>query len=353
MIQILSIYILYLLLVSAFGIFIYSYFTDNDITGLTLRDLLDQDFQNKEGYIFQKTDDPDLPYALNPNTSKIHEDIEYNINRDGLRDNEYKVEKNGSRIIFLGDSFTWGHNLPLNYTFVKILEKQLQQEYQNDNWEVMNFGISGYNTKMEVLLLEKKGLKYSPDIVIVMYDLNDPEGPVEGVSFGEDGYQITKKIRSFFQGQLSNQERKQIEAFLEEQNCYYELMNLKAVTGSDDFYCMIHHIPLFWDTVTESFEKLENLSKKHNFTVIVGILPVLLFPGCEIGWQIYPFEDTHELVANEVKKHDFYVLDLYPVLSEYPIPKLRVEPNDCHTSYYANQIIESNIKDYLEEKNLT
>ena len=45
-----------------------------------------------------------------------------------------------------------------------------------------------------------------------------------------------------------------------------------------------------------SFERLETLGKKHNFTVVVGILPSLIYK-----WDIYPFEDIHKFVSDEAK----------------------------------------------------
>ena len=151
-------------MISAVGVSIYSSFTgsessSNESLKSTLIDTLDPNFENIEGYIFQKVYDKDYPYALNPNTSKIYENIEYSINSDEFRDKEYTVEKNGSRIIFIGDSFTFGWRVQLNHTFVKILEERLQQDYPDDNWEVMNLGVAAYDTKWEVAFLEEKGLK--------------------------------------------------------------------------------------------------------------------------------------------------------------------------------------------------
>jgi len=343
------IYLLYLFIISAFGFLIYSYFTGNKHSELTLIDIFDPNFKNINDTIFQKTYNQTLPYILNPNTTKVHQEIPYSTNSYGFRDREYTIEKNTPRIIFLGDSFTFGYGLSSEQTFVKILENLLTNNYTNNNWEVMNFGISGYNTKWEVGLLEENGLKFSPDIVILMYYINDPDDDVENVSLGNNGMKITLKISNYFEGKLFNQtEKSEVEEFLIQQGIFNKFKSLKNTVCGYDYHCQIHYIPIFWNGVKDSFEKLDLLSKKYNFTVIVAILPNLNY----LPMENYQFKEIHSLVSEEVKKHNFYVLDFLPILSKYPVKKLKLSDLDAHTSYYANQIIAITLKNYLQEENL-
>lgn len=39
--------------------------------------------------------------------------------------------------------------------------------------DVLNLGVCGYNTEQELALLEEKGLKYNPDMVVLLYLYND------------------------------------------------------------------------------------------------------------------------------------------------------------------------------------
>lgn len=93
-----------------------------------------------------------------------------NHNSNGYRDTEHTYEKpeGVKRIAVLGDSFTWGFNVKVEDTFPKILEKKLGTGY-----EILSFGIPGYSTDQELIVLEKEALKYKPDVVILDLFLDD------------------------------------------------------------------------------------------------------------------------------------------------------------------------------------
>ena len=92
------------------------------------------------------------------------------INSKGLRDSEYDYEKPSGvkRILVLGDSFTWGYGVEKDEIFTERLEKMLGKGF-----EVINAGVSGYGTDQELLYLEKEGLKYNPDVILVAFASND------------------------------------------------------------------------------------------------------------------------------------------------------------------------------------
>jgi len=88
------------------------------------------------------------------------------INSKGLRDKEYDYYKpeGTKRIIVLGDSFAWGYGVEVRERFTEILKDKLPS-----NYEVINMGVSGYGTDQELLALETEGVKYHPDLVIIMF----------------------------------------------------------------------------------------------------------------------------------------------------------------------------------------
>ena len=90
------------------------------------------------------------------------------ITKDGLRDRERQIEKpeNTLRIAVFGDSCVEAVQVPLEQTFCKVLEKELAASGAK-KIEVINFGVGGYGTSNELLLLKFKGWRYSPDIVVL------------------------------------------------------------------------------------------------------------------------------------------------------------------------------------------
>ncbi len=118
-----------------------------------------------------------------PRVWDSRQSVTYSINAMGLRDrDDVTAEKapGSRRVVFLGDSVTFGLEVDLEETLVKQVEELTQGPHPV---ECLNLGVSGYSPLQEVALLEKKGLGLDPDLVVVCYNLNDP------VDFsGELGY---------------------------------------------------------------------------------------------------------------------------------------------------------------------
>lgn len=96
----------------------------------------------------------------------------YNTNSKGLRgaEHSYKKDSNTYRILILGDSFTDGYTVNFNDLFSEILlEKLNKTANKNNNFEVINTGVSGYSTDQEMLYFETEGFKYEPDLTVLMY----------------------------------------------------------------------------------------------------------------------------------------------------------------------------------------
>ncbi|MBD3155413.1 MAG: hypothetical protein GF368_02035 [Candidatus Aenigmarchaeota archaeon] len=122
---------------------------------------------------------PDLKRSMYPNITnlvKFSPEFSYNIstNSHGFRDTEHELEKsnNTCRVLFLGDSSTFGYTVERNESFVRLFEKKLEDSSEK-NVEVMNLGVGGFSTTEEYIVLEKYGIKYSPDVVIMVSTIGD------------------------------------------------------------------------------------------------------------------------------------------------------------------------------------
>ena len=83
------------------------------------------------------------------------ERIHVKINSKGLRDREYsyKKQKGVLRILILGDSFTEAFQVPLEHTFCKVLESELNKTQRK--FEVINGGFAGVGTDYELLFFRR------------------------------------------------------------------------------------------------------------------------------------------------------------------------------------------------------
>lgn len=125
---------------------------------------------------------PKMGYTVIPGLHRKIKGVEYSINSFGLRDNEYGFKHDNYRIIALGDSITMGYGVAFGDSYPKKLETLLNFN-DKKKVEILNFGVPGYNTKMEYLLLEEIGMRFNPDMVILMYSLNDIFSYPESILF--------------------------------------------------------------------------------------------------------------------------------------------------------------------------
>lgn len=95
------------------------------------------------------------------------------INSDGLRDRTHAKRKppNTLRIAVLGDSYTEAFQVPTDKTFWAILENKLSvcDSVAGRKVEVINFGVSGYGTAQELMMLRHRVWDYHPDIVLLAF----------------------------------------------------------------------------------------------------------------------------------------------------------------------------------------
>lgn len=95
------------------------------------------------------------------------------INSTGLRDREHALAKpsNSFRIAILGDSYTEAMQLPMEEAFEAVLERELNgcPSLNGRQPEVVNFGVSGYGTVQELLMLRLRVWPYDPDMVVLAF----------------------------------------------------------------------------------------------------------------------------------------------------------------------------------------
>lgn len=95
----------------------------------------------------------------------------HTINSDTLNDRlNYSTQKPDGvfRIITLGDSFTYGLHVNTRENWTELLEDKLNTlSCKNTNkFEVINLGVGGYDNQYSLERYRKRGIKYSPDLII-------------------------------------------------------------------------------------------------------------------------------------------------------------------------------------------
>lgn len=134
-----------------------------------------------EGLVFSTN--PKLRYTMKPNGRWLHHGTVININESGYRGKVIDPDDKPPdtiRIIVIGDSITLGLYLNEEDTYCRQLEDLLnEKKLFGKKWEVINFGVNGYNTVNEVELLKVNGMKYHPDLILLQYCYNDHDNKSE------------------------------------------------------------------------------------------------------------------------------------------------------------------------------
>lgn len=130
--------------------------------------------------IVRLSPNPRLIYDLTPDKKMRFGGRSLFINRHGCRDSgDYTVAKPDGvkRIIGIGDSGMFGWGVHQDEDYLSALESNLNVHSAGPRYEVLNMAVPGYNTQQEVETLRAKGLRFSPDIVIVGWCANDYDVP--------------------------------------------------------------------------------------------------------------------------------------------------------------------------------
>ncbi|MCA9424463.1 MAG: hypothetical protein KC994_05285 [Candidatus Omnitrophica bacterium] len=137
----------------------------------------------------ERTENEKMVFRLIPDTQFVTFGVPYRTNEYGFRDGP--VEEKGEktfRILCIGDSVTFGTGVKNEETFPNQLESMLG-ELVAEGWsvDVINAGISAFNTSNCLGLLQAHLEQFAPDIVVYTFVENDLD---DSLSPGIDGYLV-------------------------------------------------------------------------------------------------------------------------------------------------------------------
>jgi hypothetical protein len=134
---------------------------------------------NALGPMIRPSSNDKIAFELRPNLIGNYVGVEVRTNNVGFRDDSYAYEKTPGtiRIFGIGDSIMFGQGVEQEKTYMSVLESELNSRYNDRKWETINSGVPDYNTYIELETLADKGLRFSPDVVILGFCKNDYELP--------------------------------------------------------------------------------------------------------------------------------------------------------------------------------
>ncbi len=156
----------------------------------------------------------------------------------------YREKRDNQNIVVLGDSFTFAAGVLENASWPFFLNEII-------NSNVINLAIPGINTNISIERFAKLGVDYHPQIVIYQYSFND----------FQESYLLFSAI----------------EAVIDKINITHEdseyLFNSKFQNFYEDEIYPLNWRGIFNKSVLAPLIKLHNLSKNHNFEVLILTVP--------------------------------------------------------------------------------
>ncbi len=129
-------------------------------------------WQHRKGHgqIFEDTIfrfDPGLGWFPKPNYRS--DGVNTNIHgQRGVTDWPIERQSGVKRILCIGDSYTFGFQVRDEESFSEVLRSRYLP-----GAEVINWGVPGYGTDQQVLLFERDGVQFKPDIVLLGFYTRD------------------------------------------------------------------------------------------------------------------------------------------------------------------------------------
>lgn len=263
--------------------------------------------------------DPELIHTLKPNQRAFTHSFTVTTNSYGLRDGEFSLEPkaNTFRILCLGDSLTFGDGVRSEDTYPKQLEALLNADRPR-TYEVINGGVSAYDTWQEISYLKRDGWRFKPHLVVLGVYANDVVPRPKHVPQIIDSTGMPRKP-----GLLGLVPHKMVyglkksRLLLVLRDRFGKLMNRLSpsrefrhqsslLNGSSDAF-----VERGWSEIDRSFAELSDLSKKYGFGVII-----VIFPMAEQLMNNYPNASYPSKVKDIADKHNLRAIDMTPVFAK-------------------------------------
>ena len=266
-------------------------------------------------------------------------------NRHGLRGQaEVRVGKAPGtfRIACVGDSYTYGHGVDDDDTWPYQLSTLLRADADESSVEVINFGVSAYDTVQEVHQIRTKVLDFAPDLVLLGWFFNDTS--VHGGA-GADRREMPFLVRT-----LSRKNEGWIKE-LRDRSHFAELVCRRVYRHSFQQYFVATRTDTYdaetrgWQRATKALGNAKKLLDKRGVPFLLVLFPTLYRDGDHLGSH-----EAYEKVKAFCRDISLPTLDLEPEFLDEELSSLWVHYTDDHPNGAAYRIAADAIRTFLFEQ---
>jgi len=290
----------------------------------------------------RRSTNPRLTFELRPE-AVARAEVEYRVNALGLRGPETTIEKPAGvrRIAVLGDSIAFGYWVRDEQGFARQLERLLNDgRTSTDRVEVLNFGVPGYNLEQELEALRVKALLFEPDVVVVLFCLNDLQG-LFSYELGlvqersDRRRRLWGRVREWLVG------HSRLFSWVE-----YRFTELEArrgfVKAKDPLEGRIYAMAVSEQrkALQGQLAVLRSIAASREVQVLLAVVPVL-----GDRFDRYPHRGTHGAVLEAAEAEAVEAVDLLDCFSAYAFRDLRIDV--VHPSPLGHRVAAHGVRDAL------
>jgi len=262
------------------------------------------------------------------------DEVHHDVNPSGFRGPALKAKPAGTlRLVFLGDSFTFGEGVHNHDTFPEVTARVLRKEGRPA--ESANLGVGGYNTTQSAEVLRLFGFNMKPDAVILGYTLNDAEPPLFQVD-PKSGKPVRRAREAAIESEAPPRKPPSSPLYrFHLARAIWQAQRLKHLSKQTvDYYRSMHA-----DSNPGRRESERALRQMIAQCTERGIpCLVVMFPLMYELSDDYPFTDIHESIGQVVEEAGGIFIDLLPHLKGRDARQLIVHPTDQHPNEQVHAI---------------
>ncbi len=306
-----------------------------------------------------KLSSPDISYQMVPNFNGDFAGSKVILNSQGLRDTEHYFKKEAGvyRILCLGDSIVFGYGAAQPDIFTSQLQKILPHN-KTMKYEVINAAVTGYNTYQERVSLEKFGIKYNPDLVIVGFTMNDLTAGMLSPSMLHTLMDIKGEPYSYADMAFSSR----LQYFLLRRSYFFQYCLLKFRSLLNTY--KLNKIVMVGDYSKESLdyyagllapEKLTNeyackkeLLKLKDLTR--GSKLLLIIFSADIQLRNEKFNEPQKMIRAFCQENKISFIDMLPVFKKYTKKEIFVDIG--HPNAFGHKLVVEEILKYLKDNRI-
>jgi hypothetical protein len=271
------------------------------------------------------------------------------INSQGLRGDEVTQQKPAGtyRILGIGDSFAFGEGVKDEDTFLHRLQVRLNTNGSGPRYQVLNAGVQGYNTRDEVINLEYRWASFQPDLVIIVFYINDAYRDTTILNRGQELgiYDMpTGLAKCSYLWDIAQHRYRSYHAAKEVENFY----QMQYFSDPKTFFDSPGTFRVDWPVCAASLERATQIAQKHKFR-----LGLVMFPELYKLKHGYPFERIHQLVGETCGRLNIPFLDLLDTFRGRGPESLWVHPSNHHPNEIAHALAETAIERFVRENYLS